>query len=170
LLESSLCIAFVILKDHYHVYRFHADLQAQLPPEIVMNAGALQPFAVRQVATPLPPLAPKTNAFDHVRNNGHALWRAPILLPGSLVRHPHNFVHSRWWRVEPVGGIFPRRSAQHSVPESKHHKYEDYFFHGTPSFLLPRALLLRLHAVSSCTNPGGKFGHTKVSAILADQD
>src|ERR1039458_6701037 len=25
-----------------------------------MNAGALQPFAVRQVATPLPPLAPKT--------------------------------------------------------------------------------------------------------------
>src|ERR1022692_1238015 len=32
----------------------------QLPPEIVMNAGALQPFVVRQVATPLPPLAPKT--------------------------------------------------------------------------------------------------------------
>src|SRR5580700_7077545 len=32
----------------------------QLPPEIVMNAGALQPSAVRQVATPLPPLAPKT--------------------------------------------------------------------------------------------------------------
>src|SRR3984885_13367686 len=32
----------------------------QLPPEIVMNAGALQPFAVRQVATPFPPLAPKT--------------------------------------------------------------------------------------------------------------
>src|SRR5208337_5670117 len=31
----------------------------QLPPEIVMNAGALQPFAVRQVATPLPPSAPK---------------------------------------------------------------------------------------------------------------
>src|ERR1022692_3001730 len=31
----------------------------QLPPEIVMNAGALQPLAVRQVATPLPPLAPK---------------------------------------------------------------------------------------------------------------
>src|ERR1019366_8093971 len=31
----------------------------QLPPEIVMNAGALQPFAVRQVATPLPALAPK---------------------------------------------------------------------------------------------------------------
>src|ERR1700686_1714391 len=31
----------------------------QLPPEIVMNAGALQPFAVRQVATPLPPLPPK---------------------------------------------------------------------------------------------------------------
>src|SRR5579863_1392660 len=33
----------------------------QLPPEIVMNAGALQPSAVRQVATPLPPSAPKTN-------------------------------------------------------------------------------------------------------------
>src|SRR5579872_824588 len=32
----------------------------QLPPEIVMKAGALQPSAVRQVATPLPPLAPKT--------------------------------------------------------------------------------------------------------------
>src|ERR1700730_14081297 len=32
----------------------------QLPPEIGRNAGALQPFAVRQVATPLPPFAPKT--------------------------------------------------------------------------------------------------------------
>src|ERR1700722_2237522 len=32
----------------------------QLPPEIVMNAGALHPSAVRQVATPLPPLAPNT--------------------------------------------------------------------------------------------------------------
>src|SRR5580658_988575 len=33
----------------------------QLPPEIVTNAGALQPSAVRQVATPLPPSAPNTN-------------------------------------------------------------------------------------------------------------
>jgi hypothetical protein len=32
----------------------------QLPPEIVTNAGALQALAVRQVATPLPPLPPKT--------------------------------------------------------------------------------------------------------------
>src|SRR6202023_2728767 len=32
----------------------------QFPPEIVMSAGALQPLAVRQVATPLPPLPPKT--------------------------------------------------------------------------------------------------------------
>jgi len=45
---------FFILKDHDQIHSFHTDLYPQFPPEMVMNAGALQPFGVRQVATPLP--------------------------------------------------------------------------------------------------------------------
>jgi hypothetical protein len=129
---------FVILKDHYHVYRFHADLQApasarnrnegRRTPAIRRTAGgyALAPFS-----------AEDKTAFDHVRNNGHALCMLQYFFRDSLVRHPHNFVHHAFGVVEPVGGIFPRRSRPAQRAESKHRKYEDYFFHGTPSFLLP---------------------------------
>src|SRR5713226_3242205 len=89
----------------------------QLPPEIVMNAGALQPFAVRQVATPLPPLPPKT--------------KPPLTMCGTTAMH---FACSNTSSGIPLSGIpiiscntlpaFSSRSvassradpAQHSVP------------------------------------------------------
>ena len=53
---------------------FHADLRPQLPPEIVMNAGALR--AIRRPASgyAFAALGSKNEpAFNHVRNHGHAL-------------------------------------------------------------------------------------------------
>ena len=51
---------FIGHEQHDQINAFHSDFCApQLPPEIVKNAVALQPAAVRQVATPLPCSAPK---------------------------------------------------------------------------------------------------------------
>src|SRR5229473_404049 len=89
----------------------------QLPPEIVMNAGALQPFAVRQVATPLPPLPPKTKppltmcgttAMHSACSNtssGIPLSGIPIISCSTLVAFSSRSVASS--RADP---------AQHSVP------------------------------------------------------
>src|ERR1700726_3128654 len=89
----------------------------QLPPEIVMNAGALQPFAVRQVATPLPPLPPKikppltmcgTTATHFACSNtssGIPLSGIPIISCNTLVALSSRSVASS--RADP---------AQHSVP------------------------------------------------------
>src|ERR1700682_5319847 len=89
----------------------------QLPPEIVMTAGALQPFAVRQLATPLPPLPPKI--------------KPPLTMCGTTAMH---FACSNTSSGIPLSGIaiiscntlpaFSSRSvassradpAQHSVP------------------------------------------------------
>ena len=57
---------FFILNDHYHADSFHAESGAPSRRIIVMNAGALQPFAVRQLAARLPPCPPKIN----VRHDG----------------------------------------------------------------------------------------------------
>src|SRR5579864_36111 len=89
----------------------------QFPPEIVMNAGALQPFAVRQVATPLPPLPPKikppltmcgTTAMHFACSNtssGIPLSGAPIIACNTFVALSSRSVASS--RADP---------AQHSVP------------------------------------------------------
>src|SRR5258705_7546887 len=52
--------SFFILNDHNRSTASTPICSPQFSPEMVMNAGALQPFAVRQVPTPLPPFPPKT--------------------------------------------------------------------------------------------------------------
>src|ERR1039457_2615429 len=107
----------------------------QLPPEIVMNAGALQPSAVRQVATPLPPLAPKT--------------KPPLTMCGMTATH---FACSNTSSGIPLSGIpiiscntvvalFSRSvassrpdPAQHSVPRLNIASTKIAFFMQQPHF------------------------------------
>src|SRR5579864_8518687 len=110
----------------------------QLPPEIVMNAGALQPFAVRQVATPLPPLAPKTNppltmcgiTATHFAcsntSSGIPLSGIPIISCNTLVEFSSRSVASS--RADP---------AQQSEPRLNIARNNITFFIGRPSFLTP---------------------------------
>src|SRR5579864_8496265 len=107
----------------------------QLPPEIVMNAGALQPFAVRQVATPLPPLPPNTKppltmcgttAIHFACSNtssGIPLSGALIIACNTLVALPSRSVASS--RADP---------AQDSVPRPNTAKNSISFFMGQPHF------------------------------------
>src|SRR6266699_645318 len=107
----------------------------QFPPEIVMNAGALQPFAVRQVATPLPPLPPNT--------------KPPLTMCGTTATH---FACSNTSTGIPLSGI-PIIScntclalssrlvassladpAQHSVPRLNIATKNITFFMGQPHF------------------------------------
>ena len=60
----------VALEDHDQINAFDADLQS---PVMAKNAGALHPFAVRQVATPLPFSAPNT--------------RPPLIMRGTTATH-----------------------------------------------------------------------------------
>src|SRR5580700_7539097 len=125
----------------------------QLPPEMVMNAGALQPFAVRQVATPLPPLPPKT--------------KPPLTMCGITATH---FACSNTSSGIPLSGIpmiscitevaLSSRSvassradaAQHSVPRPNIASTNTIVFMEQSSFLLT------LHSPARCyvwrTNPG----------------
>src|SRR6202795_3354400 len=107
----------------------------QLPPEIVMNAGALQPFSVRQVATPLPPLPPK--------------MKPPLTMCGTTAMH---FACSSTSSGIPLSGIaiiscntlpaFSSRSvassradpAQHSVPRLNIASKNITFFMEQPHF------------------------------------
>ena len=68
----------------------------QLPPVIFMNAGALQPSAVRHVATPLPCSAPKMNPpFYQVGYDRYALCPLHDLVGNALVRRVHDLVQHR---------------------------------------------------------------------------
>src|SRR5581483_5348200 len=121
----------------------------QLPPEMVMNAGALQPFAVRQVATPLPPLPPKMNppltmcgtTATHLAcsntSSGIPLSGIPIISCNTVVALPNRSVASS--RPDP---------AQHSVPRLNIASNNITFFIGQASFLLA---LRRLFAHAVCT-------------------
>ena len=110
----------------------------QLPPEIVMNAGALQPSAVRQVATPLPPLPPNTKppltmcgtTAMHFAcsstSSGIPLSGIPIISCTTCLAASSRSVASS--RAEP---------AQHKVPRPNIASTNIIFLIGTASFLLP---------------------------------
>src|SRR5581483_690801 len=114
----------------------------QFPPEIVMNAGALQPFAVRQVATPLPPLPPKMNppltmcgiTATHLAcsntSSGIPLSGIPIISCNTLVAFCSRSVASSF--ADP---------AQHSVPRLNIASNNITFFMDSPHF----SYLMRLH-------------------------
>src|SRR5579859_3168627 len=142
----------------------------QLPPEIVMNAGALQPFAVRQVATPLPPSAPNTNP--------------PLTICGITATH---FACSNTSSGIPLSGIpiiscntvvaLSSRSvassladaAQHSVPTLRIASTNITFFIEQPRFLLPvRQLLLRA-VFYTRTQIGLDSWHTGTISTLASK-
>src|SRR5260370_26925240 len=107
----------------------------QCPPEMVMNAGALQPFAVRQVATPLPPLPPKTNppltkcgtTATHLAcsntSSGTPFSGIPIISCTTLAAFSSRSVASS--RADP---------AQHSVPRPNIASNNITFFIGQPQF------------------------------------
>src|SRR6266852_6380509 len=107
----------------------------QLPPEIVMNAGALQPLIVRQVATPLPPLPPKikppltmcgitaTHFACSNTSSGIPLSGALIISCNTLVALSSRSMASS--RADP---------AQHSVPRLNIAKKNITFFMGQPHF------------------------------------
>src|ERR1700730_19237324 len=141
----------------------------QLPPENVMKAGALQPLAVLQVATPLPPLPPKTKPALTIcgttathfacsnTSSGIPLSGIPIISCNTLVALSNRSVASS-----------RAVAAQHSVPRLNIASKNIAFFIGTPSFL--SRLPLWLHA--ACTpehNPVNMPAH-QVDATLANQD
>src|SRR4030095_7098577 len=107
----------------------------QFPPEIVMNAGALQPLAVRQVATPFPPLPPTTNppltmcgtTATHLAcsntSSGIPLSGIPIISCITWVALSRRSVASS--RADP---------AQHSVPRLNIATKNITFFMGQPHF------------------------------------
>src|ERR1039458_9848991 len=141
----------------------------QLPPEIVMNAGALQPFAVRQVATPLPPLAPKT--------------KPPLTMCGTTVMH---LACSNTSSGIPLSGIpiiscitclaqssrsvASSRADAAQPAETQHRKYEHYFFHGTASFLYQCASLAFVLCVHSHADPHRYAGRTWTVLTVTNQD
>src|SRR5579871_1809925 len=140
LLSSSFCIPFSFWMINTTSTASTPICRPQLPPEIVMNAGALQPFAVRQVATPLPPLPPKT--------------KPPLTMCGMTATH---FACSNTSSGIPLSGIpiiscstvvaLSRRSvafsravpAQHSVPRPNIANTNMTFFIEQPLFSLPYA-------------------------------
>src|SRR5664279_823773 len=120
----------------------------QLPPEIVINAGALQPFAVRQVATPLPPLAPKikppltmcgitaTHFACSNTSSGTPLSGIPMISYNTVVALPSRSVASS--RADP---------AQHNVPRPNIASTNITFFMGQPRFC---CLCPHLRLASGC--------------------
>src|ERR1700730_425243 len=144
----------------------------QLPPEIVMNTGALQPCAVRQVATPLPPLPPKikppltmcgTTATHFAccnTSSGIPLSGIPIISCNTLVALSSRSVASS--RAD---------SAQHSVPTLNIASKKITFFMGQPHFYyLMRRLSGFVFRVHSHTNPGRHAGAPDQFQTLANQD
>src|SRR5271157_1081883 len=140
----------------------------QLPPEIVMNAGALQPSAVRQVATPLPPLAPKTNpplticgmTATHLAcsstSSGIPLSGIPIISCITVVALSSRSVASS--SADP---------AQHSVPSPNIASTNITFFIKQPHF----SSLCAASPASYCvlgTNPGRNSGTTRSPATLTN--
>src|ERR1017187_9499891 len=128
----------------------------QLPPEIVMNAGALQPSAVRQVATPLPSLAPKikppltmcgitaTHFACSNTSSGIPLSGIPIISCITLVELFSRSVASS--RADP---------AQLNVPRLNIASTNITFFMGQPPFLLPQRAL---SGVVLCAHPHTSLG------------
>src|SRR6202011_4724696 len=127
----------------------------QLPPEIVMKAGALQPLAVRQVPTPLPPLPPKTKpaltmcgtTATHFAcsntSSGIPLSDIPIISCNTLVALFSRSVASS--RADP---------AQHSVPRLSIAKKNITFFMGQPHFCYLCAASLASCCVHTQTQNG----------------
>src|ERR1017187_10395275 len=139
----------------------------QLPPEIVINAGALQPSEVRQVATPLPPLAPKikppltmcgitaTHLACSNTSCGIPLSGIPIISCITLVALSSRSVASS--RADP---------AQHNVPRPNIASTNITFFMAS-SFLLPRAPHLLL--ASCCVYSRAQF-RVEILAHQVDSD
>src|SRR5512140_1248038 len=142
----------------------------QFPPEMVMNAGALQPFAVRQVATPLPPFPPNT--------------KPPLTMCGTTAMH---FACSNTSSGIPLSGIpiiscntcleLSSRSvassrpdpAQHSVPRANIARNNITFFMARPSFLIPAPLRGFVWRTYSHELAVGCRAH-QVSLTVANQD
>src|ERR1700687_2386918 len=143
----------------------------QLPPEIVMNAGALQPFAVRQVATPLPPLAPKT--------------KPPLTMCGTTAMH---LACSNTSSGIPLSGIpiiscitclaLSSRSvassradaAQPSAPRLNIASTNITFFMGQPHFCYQCASLAFVLCVHSHADLHRYAGRTWTVLTVANQD
>src|SRR5579862_1279235 len=119
-----------------------------------MNAGALQPFAVRQVATPLPPFPPNTKppltiwgtTATHLAcsntSSGIHLSGIPIISCNTVVALLSRSVASS--RADP---------AQHNVPTLNRASMNMILFMGTASFLLPLRQCVWLRArIQNCTN------------------
>src|SRR4030095_5060575 len=134
-----------------------------------MNAGALQPLAVRQVATPLPPLPPKikppltmwgTTATHFACSNtssGIPLSGAPLISYKTLVALSRRSVASS--RADP---------AQHTVPRLNIANKNIPFLNGT-SFLYFRhhSVTGQAWSVSLCregyVRPSGLTGQNALS-------
>src|SRR5665213_1056252 len=156
LLESSFCMPFSLLKTMTRSTASTPICVPQLPPPIWMNAGALQPFAVRQVATPLPSSAPNTNppfikwgitathfAFFIVQSGMR--WSGAFIISCSTAADLFSRLTASW-RSDP---------AQHSVPKLRVASKHISAFIGVASFplLLRRFSRLVLGAVHAHTNP-----------------
>jgi hypothetical protein len=88
----------------------------QLPPVIFMNAGALQPSAVRHVATPLPCSAPKMNPpFYQVGYDRYALCLLQNFVGNALVRRVHDLVQHFGRIIQPVTAFRRADPAQHRL-------------------------------------------------------
>ena len=143
----------------------------QFPPEIVMNAGALQPSAVRQVATPLPPLPPKikppltmcgitaTHFACSNTSSGMPLSGIPMISCNTLVEFSSRSVASS--RAEP---------AQHSVPILNIAKNSITFFMRQPHFcdLCADSLAAR-NLYNSRAQSGWKCQRTRSALTIAIQ-
>jgi len=144
----------------------------QLPPPIWMNAGALQPFAVRQVATPLPCSAPKTNP--------------PLIKWGITATHFARFIIQsgmRWSGASmiscnTVAALFSRVTAswrsdpaQDGVPRLSIASKNISIFIGGASFRLPVRRLSRFVLGSSPAHKSEQtFQRTTSVPSLVSQD
>src|ERR1700730_2375181 len=144
----------------------------QLPPEIVMNAGALQPSVVRQVATPLPPLPPKikppltmcgTTATHFACSNtssGIPLSGIPIISCNTLVALSSRSVASS--RADP---------AQHSVPRLNiASKNITFFMDSLIFYYLCAASLASCCVYTRTQDPWYTWRRTRSIPNLANQD
>src|SRR6185312_4394399 len=88
LLEGRLSIPFSFMTNITRSVACPPSWTPQLPPVMVIGAGALQPCAVRQVATPLPWFPPKPTAIltmDGTTATHSAESRTPFGIPLSGV-------------------------------------------------------------------------------------
>src|SRR5437879_3900806 len=94
----------------------------QLPPPTETNAGALQPSAVRQVATPRPCLPPKDEAtLDQVGYHHDALRIAQHFFRDSFVWSRHDGVQNFDGRLQTGDRVFTTRACPRT---SSNHAYE----------------------------------------------